>query len=141
MTFKPPEGIDKKYLTINNIRNPLFDRNPNKVDANIKPQPEGLIRLNSDLGKQEIQSHLYNFIVNEKVQPSQTGSKFTFETQELYNQANHLCQQIPHWKTDAENPINQYIPESKRPFQNKTEMGSTVKSEYSNRASKLMSLS
>lgn len=70
MTFKPPEGIDKKYLTINNIRNPLFDRNPNKVDANIKPQPEGLIRLNSDLEKQEIQSHLYNFIVNEKVQPS-----------------------------------------------------------------------
>ena len=44
--------------------------------------------------------------------------KVKFDTKELYEHAHHLCQQIPHWKKDSDNPIFQYICESEKPFKN-----------------------
>ena len=54
----------------------------------------------------------YDKAINEKI----TNNRITFDAQELYDQGEHLCQQVPHWKTDAENPIYKYIPTSQRPF-------------------------
>jgi len=34
-TFKPSEGIDKSYLSINHIKSKRFERNPNKTEANV----------------------------------------------------------------------------------------------------------
>lgn len=44
--------------------------------------------------------------------------KVTFDTKELYEHAHHLCQQIPHWNKDSDNPIFHYICESEKPFKN-----------------------
>lgn len=82
---------------------------------------------------------MYDAIVNDKVVKTNGIPKFTFETQELYQQADHLSQQIPHWKSDNENPIHQYIPLNKRPFKTSTDFNGS--GEISMRESKLMSLS
>jgi len=42
--------------------------------------------------------------------------RFTFETKEYYEQVHNLCQKIPHWKSDAENPIHHYIPLSQKQY-------------------------
>ena len=47
--------------------------------------------------------------VNKKVTKDQHVSanpKFTFESKELYGQAQELCQMIPHWEGEAGNPIH-----------------------------------
>lgn len=61
----------------------------------------------------------YDKQVNFKIQkPAEEMPKVTFDTKELYEHAHHLCQQIPHWKKDSDNPIFQYICESEKPFKN-----------------------
>ena len=45
----------------------------------------------------------------------------TFESQEFFEQANALCRQKPHWRSEKEHPINQYVPVSERPFKSSEE--------------------
>lgn len=44
-TFRAPEGIQKRYLGITNIRSKMFERDTDKVDGNVLPEPAGLVRL------------------------------------------------------------------------------------------------
>ena len=41
-TFKPPEGIDRKYLHVKEIREPIFKRDIHKTEAGVAIQPDGL---------------------------------------------------------------------------------------------------
>jgi len=34
----------------------------------------------------------------------------------MFEQAHQLCQQIPHWNGDKENPIHYYVPADERPY-------------------------
>lgn len=82
-------------------------------------------------------------MINQKIEntPGQLP-KVTFTAKELYDQAEHLCQMIPHWKSEKQNPIFQYIPESQRPFK-KTgeEFFGNETSTMSTREAKLLNLS
>lgn len=42
--------------------------------------------------------------------------KVTFTSKEMFEEANKLCQQIPHWKSERENPIHHFVPNNERPF-------------------------
>ena len=42
--------------------------------------------------------------------------KVTFTSKEMFEEANKLCQQIPHWKSERENPIHHFVPTNERPF-------------------------
>ena len=43
--------------------------------------------------------------------------KVTFNAKEVYDQAYDLSKKIPFWRTPQENPINQFVPPSERPFE------------------------
>jgi hypothetical protein len=116
-TFAKPEGIDRKYLHIKDLKHAIFTRNPNKTEAGISPEPKGTVRFESKRSEGSGEKNPYDEIVNQKVVRHQDQPKFTFETQELYEQADYLCQRIPHWKTERENPIYNYIPKSMRNWQ------------------------
>lgn len=42
--------------------------------------------------------------------------KVTFTSKEMFEESNKLCQQIPHWKSERENPIHHFVPSNERPF-------------------------
>ena len=111
LTFKQAEGIDRKYQSIKSEKTPMFVRDTNKKEAGIMPEPHTSLVYAEEKVK-KAQQDPYEKSVNSKV----NHGKFTFQSKELYEQAHHLCQQIPHWKTDEENPIFQYVPTSERPF-------------------------
>jgi len=52
--------------------------------------------------------------MNESAAPVQP--KVTFTSKEMFEEANKLCQQIPHWKSERENPIHHFVPTNERPF-------------------------
>lgn len=140
LTFKKSQGIDNKYLSIRNEKQTNYQRNPDRIEANIKPEPHGTVVIGPKIAERDQRRpNVYDAIVNEKVVKANGMQKFTFESQELFKQANHLSQQIPHWNSEKENPIHQYIPESKRPFQTSTDFAN--KNKLSHRETKLMSIS
>jgi hypothetical protein len=44
-TFKRPEGTDRKYLHIKDVKKVLFTRNPDKSEAGINPEPASTMRF------------------------------------------------------------------------------------------------
>lgn len=100
LTFKKPEGIDKKYQSIRSEKTPMFVRDTNKKEAGIMPEDHTSLVYAEEKVK-KAQQDPYEKSVNSKV----NHGKFTFQSKELYEQAHHLCQQIPHWQTDEGNPI------------------------------------
>ena len=65
-------------------------------------------------------------MINEKLldltgSPNQYPS-VTFQSKELYDQANFLTQVVPNWRTDKENPIFKYVTTVEQPFQNESEL-------------------
>ena len=105
ITFKKPEGVDRRYQSIKDRKQLDFIRDLDKIEANINPEPNGSVVIAEKKANVIEKAPIYDDIINQKVQKQDGQLKFTFETQELYEQADHLCQQIPHWKTDNENPI------------------------------------
>lgn len=79
-TFAKPEGIDRKYLHIKNVKEALFTRNPNKTEAGISPEPHGTIRFAREKSHGNEEKNPYNEIVNQKVLKHGDQPKFTFET-------------------------------------------------------------
>ena len=52
--------------------------------------------------------------------------KVTFAAKEVYNQIKHLGQKIPHWTSERENPINQFIPSQEQPFKPRPDHAKTL---------------
>lgn len=116
-TYRPAEGIDKKFLTIKDLKQPKFQSVQNKPEGGVTLlDSDGYFKMEeTKIGKQAVQP--YEKSINDKIVMSDNAPpKFTFSSKEMYEQASHLCQQIPHWQSDHENPIYQYIPEAERPF-------------------------
>jgi hypothetical protein len=42
--------------------------------------------------------------------------KVSFVAKEMFEQANQLCSQIPHWNGDKENPIHYFVPTDEKPY-------------------------
>ena len=36
LTYKRKEGIERKYLNVSDFKEPIFERNTNKIEANVK---------------------------------------------------------------------------------------------------------
>lgn len=117
LTFQNAEGIETKYLSIADKKKPQFVRDTDKPEAGIVPELEGTIRV-VDNEQRSVEPAPFDKAINQYIKADQETSvkKVTFESKELFSQASHLCQQIPHWKTDSDNPIFKYVPESERPF-------------------------
>jgi len=45
VTFKAPEGIDRRYLSIHEERQKNFVRNPDKTEANIAPDLDSTVKF------------------------------------------------------------------------------------------------
>ena len=84
ITFKKPEGTDKKYLSIKDIKSLDYQRNPDKVEANIFPEPDGTVIIAAKKQSVVNDVNVYDKIINSKVTREGAMPKFTFETQELY---------------------------------------------------------
>ena len=48
VTFKRPEGIDRRYVYVKDVKTPIFTRNTNKAEAGIKPEPEGCVKFSEE---------------------------------------------------------------------------------------------
>ena len=84
----------------------MFTRLVEKPEAGVKPEPEGSIVFSLETHKNQAQANAFEKVVNGKVAKVKgENPKFTFESRELFDQAQHLCQQIPHWKKESDNPI------------------------------------
>jgi hypothetical protein len=46
-TYRAPEGIDRKYLSCKDVKQPVFKIDQNKVEGGIKLQTDGLFSLQS----------------------------------------------------------------------------------------------
>jgi len=44
-TYRAPEGIDRKYLSCKDVKEPVFKIDKNKVEGGIKLQTDGLFSL------------------------------------------------------------------------------------------------
>ena len=85
VTYKAPEGIDRKYLTVKEIKEPSYKVNKGKVEGNIQVQDNGLFTL-QEL-RQEFQGaqEPYDKTINQKTMNAEyTYPKVTFEAKELY---------------------------------------------------------
>jgi hypothetical protein len=40
----------------------------------------------------------------------------TFTSKDMFEEANKLCQNIPHWKGEHDNPIHHFVPPNEQPF-------------------------
>ena len=114
VTFAKPEGIDRKYLNVYEQHQSDYVRDNLKAEANVSPEIGGTVIFSKEK-KESAAVNPYEGTINGKVIKSDMP-KVTFESKELYSQAQNLCQMIPHWSKDSENPIYQYVPESERPF-------------------------
>jgi len=84
ITFKKPEGVDRRYKSIKDKKELDFVRNPDKIEANIKPEPFGTVVIAARKASVIEKSPVYDEVVNQKVIPQGGQPKFTFESQELY---------------------------------------------------------
>ena len=106
ITFKKSEGIDRRYQSIREEKKPMFTRLVDKPEAGVKPEPDGSIVFSLETHQNQAQANAYEKVVNGKVAKVKgENPKFTFESKELFDQAQHLCQQIPHWNKESDNPI------------------------------------
>lgn len=100
MAVTKKEGIDKKYLSVKDIEIPYMQKNRDKFEANINIEDNNLIKY-EDKKTKKSQKNPYVHQVNARIVPSENTEngmpKFTFESKEFYNQANHLSSHIPYW--------------------------------------------
>ena len=83
--------MDKKYQSIRNVKKKAFIRNLDKTEAGVKPEMGGTMQFKSE-NIAKVEPHPFDAVINAKVNANKTGMpKFSFETQELYGQAHHLC--------------------------------------------------
>lgn len=117
------EGMETKYLSIRDKTQIPYQKDYDKKEAGVQPEPEGLVQMTGK--KQKDREHNpYDHTINARIYAAPLDStmdkndyaKVTFDCKEFYNQAAYLCQQIPYWKAHKENPIYQFIPTTEQPF-------------------------
>ena len=85
ITFKRPEGIDRKYLTVKELRDPEFKIDKNKVEGGIQLQPDGLFTLQERKQEKEEEAKPYEKTTNAKFEkPKNDYPKVTFTAKEVY---------------------------------------------------------
>ena len=77
LTFKKPEGTDRRYLHIKDVKSVQYQRNPNKAEANIEPQLDSTVRFKAKQVSKEAKNP-YDEIINQKVAKDGEMPKFTF---------------------------------------------------------------
>lgn len=45
LTYKRKEGIERKYLNVSDFQDPIFERNKNKIEANVKLDLNGTLKF------------------------------------------------------------------------------------------------
>jgi hypothetical protein len=48
LTYKRKEGIERKYLSVSDFQEPIFERNKNKIEADIKLDPKGCLKFKDE---------------------------------------------------------------------------------------------
>lgn len=89
MTVLRKEGVDKKYLSIKEQKEPIFQKDSMKTEAGISPDlMNGTIKFNDK--KQKKRDHNpYEQQINARLQQSESApngfAKVTFESKEFFN--------------------------------------------------------
>ena len=142
LSFQRAEGIEKNYLSIRNQKKSVFERDLNKPEAGVIPEKDGAIVYGEALKEEQAEQDPFYDCINKKVIKTEgENPKFTFTSKELYGQAHHLCQQIPHWDGNSKNPIYQYVPEAERPFKSSSTSDFFDTSNKNSRENRLLNLS
>ena len=55
ITYKPPEGIDRKYMSVKDIHKPNYQRDHTKTEANVRVEKDGLFEWAEKKINKEIQ--------------------------------------------------------------------------------------
>ena len=51
ITFKKPEGIDRRYIAVRDVKKAQFTRNPDKPEAGVMPELDGTIQMIDNEGE------------------------------------------------------------------------------------------
>lgn len=112
---------DQQNVLIKTVKEPMFRRNFTKNEANIQPDAGSTIKIAKPKIK-EVEVNAYENQINSRITKDAQGfSKFTFAGKETFDQALILSQKIPRWNTQAENPINNFVPPSTTTYRSEPE--------------------
>ena len=64
ITFKKPEGVDRRYQSIKDRKQLAFMRNPDKIEANINPEPNGTVVIAARKASVIEKAPIYDEIIN-----------------------------------------------------------------------------
>lgn len=92
ITFKKAEGIERRYQSIREEKKPQFKRVVDKPEAGVKPEPDGSIVFALEHSESKTTAQAYEKVINGKVSKAAgQNPKFTFESRELFDQAQQWC--------------------------------------------------
>ena len=86
-------------------------------EAEVQPEDGGSVELEEE-EYEACPNHPFEDNINNRIQYDEKSEmpKISFTAKEVYDQSYKLSKLVPHWKTEADNPINNFIPESEKPF-------------------------
>ena len=89
--FARPEGIDKRYLTVQEQKQTAFVREADKNEAGIAPELGGTVVYRGEQQRAKAVDPFQQCVNSKVTKEAGEMPRFTFESKELYNQAQHLC--------------------------------------------------
>ena len=91
----------------------MYQRDLTKNEAGILPDAGSTIVISKPKSKTESEVNPYEHTINSRLKADSHGmQKISFAAKETFEQALILSQKIPRWKTNSENPINNFVPPS-----------------------------
>ena len=134
-------GIDARYSKISGIKEPVYQRDLTKNEAGIMPDRGSTIKIAPKKSKQKGEENAYEKQVNSRMKPDADAGGFpkvTFAAQQMFNEADNLSKKVPTWTTQAENPINVFVPDAEQSYKSATE---AVLREHARRTDRSIKLS
>ena len=138
------KGIDGRYNSIRDIKEPVFQRDLQKNEANILPDRGSTIKIAAKKEKQ-IEENPYEKQISARMQaqPDETSNcfpKVTFAAQQVFNEVCTLSAKVPTWSHPSQNPINIFVPEAEQSYKSTTDEKLQEEKRRGERAMKLSTL-
>mmetsp|Transcript_40148 Transcript_40148/g.52612 ORF Transcript_40148/g.52612 Transcript_40148/m.52612 type:complete len:128 (+) Transcript_40148:1535-1918(+) len=120
-TAPGPQGTDRLYLSVKEIKQPTFSRDKAKNEASIVPDRGSTIKIAGQKTKfsetnpyeQQIAQRMapdVDILGSETASNGQTGTKkfpkVSFASQQVFNEVVSLSAKVPTWTGNKMNPIN-----------------------------------
>ena len=112
-------GIDGRYMSIKDIKQPIFQRDLTKNEAEIRPDKGSTIKI-APRKQKHVEINPYEKQISNRMMPSlETGNEYprvTFAAQQVFDEVCSLSTKVPTWNTPAQNPIHTFVPEAEQSY-------------------------